>query len=75
MPLVRFKLEKILAFVKHLARDHLVRRMPGEHFRQSRFPRPVRPHDRVDLALVDLKIQALQNFLAVDTGMQIFYFK
>ena len=36
--LVRLKLEQVPPLELYLARDHLVRRVPREHFRQGRFP-------------------------------------
>jgi hypothetical protein len=34
----------------------------------------IRPHNGVNFAFVDAQIQAFQNFLAVDSGVQIFNF-
>ena len=44
-----------------------------EHRRERRFARAVRPHDGVHLAGLHLQVDAPENLLAIDRGVQIFY--
>ena len=50
---------------------HLVARVAGDDVGQGALAGAVRPHQRVDLALVDRQVDALEDLLAVDRGVQI----
>jgi hypothetical protein len=72
-PLVRLQLEDVLTLEGYGAFGHLVSRMSHEHVGERALPRAVRAHDRVYLTLANLEIQALDDLLAVDLYMKIFY--
>jgi hypothetical protein len=71
--LVGLELEGVLAPEGYGAAGHLVARVAHEHVGQRALARPIRAHDRVDLAFADLEIQALHYLLAVDLYLKIFY--
>src|SRR5215213_5654068 len=62
--LVRREFEQVPALEQHLALRHLVGRVAGENLRQRGLPRPVRPHDGVNLALLNRQVDAAQYLLA-----------
>src|SRR3712207_6155107 len=74
-PLVRLHLEHVLVLERHRAARHLVARMAHEDVRARALPGAVGAHDRVDLTLADLEIQALYDLLPVDLGPQVLYLK
>jgi hypothetical protein len=47
----------------------------GQHIGQGRFARPVRPHDGVNFAIGNGQVNAAQDRLFADSGMQIAYLK
>ena len=69
--LVRREFEQIPPLEQHLALRHLVGRVPGEHLRQRGLPRAVRPHDGVNLALVNRQVDTAKNLFAFNRRMQI----
>ena len=63
-PLVRRPLEDVLALVADAALGDLVARVAGDDVGQRALAGAVRPHQRVDLALVDGQVDALEDLLA-----------
>src|SRR5262249_19967729 len=68
---LRVHREKVLTLVEDLALCHLVTRPAGQHVGKRRFPRPVGPHDRVDLAFVDRQVHALEDLVPPHRSMQV----
>jgi len=64
--------QQVLPLVRHRPRGRDVLGPAGENIRQRRFPRAVRPHDRVYFAHADVQREPFENFLAVDSGVQVF---
>jgi hypothetical protein len=50
---------------------HLIPRPPAKHITQRRFPRPIRPHDRMNLARVHAERQPLEDRLVRDGGVEV----
>ena len=73
--LVRRHLEQVLALEQDLAAGDLIAGLAGDDVGQRRFAGAVRPHDRVDLALVHGERQPVENLTLLDTNLQIFHFK
>ena len=69
--LVRIHVEQILAVVGHLAAGDLVLGMPGRRPRQRALAGPVRAHDGVDFAGVDVQVDPLEDLLAFGANLQI----
>src|SRR5690606_27073901 len=59
--LVRLHVEDALAAEEDVPVRHLVRGMTGDHLRERTLPRAVRPHDRVDLAIIDLEVDTPED--------------
>src|SRR5215218_2244105 len=72
-PPVGLELEYILTLEGNRTVSHLIAGMPQEHVRERALPRAVGAHDRMDLTLADLEIQALHNLVAIDLNPQILY--
>jgi hypothetical protein len=70
-PLVGLQLKQVAPLEDDFAARHLVGRMAGQNLRQRRLARSVRAHDGVDLALVDLQINAAEDFLSLHSRAQI----
>ena len=68
-------IEDVLAIEQHLARGRRVIGLAGEHIGERRFAGAVRAHDGVHLAGIHREVEALEDGLAVDFDVQIFYFK
>ena len=64
-------LEDVLAVVADRALGHLVGRVAGDDVGERALAGAVRPHQRVDLALVDRQVDALEDLLVLDRGVQI----
>jgi hypothetical protein len=60
--LVGGQCENVLTLVNHLTPHHLVAGVTGERISQRAFTGAIRPHERVDFALVDCQCDALQDF-------------
>ena len=71
-PFIGFHLQQVDSIHGHAAGGDFIIRMAADHFAQRALARAVRPHDRGDLALLDLEIQATQDFFATDGGVQVF---
>ena len=67
-PLFGVHVEQVLALEEHLALGDLVSVAAGEHAGQRALAGAVRPHDGMDLAGVDLEVDAAQDFLVVDAA-------
>src|SRR6266581_4425384 len=65
--------EQVLALVEDLALGHLERLVPGEDLREGALARPVGAHDGVHLARPDLEIDAAEDLLAADVGVQVLH--
>ena len=61
--------QKIFPFVGDGSRSHQEARPAGQHVRQRRFAGAVRPHDRVHLARVDVKVDTAKDLFAIDAGV------
>ena len=68
---VRIHREQVLAVVEHFAARHLIFRVPRERAGQRALAGAVGPHDRVDLALADREVDALEDLLVVDFDLQV----
>src|SRR5216684_2191189 len=73
--LVGSKREQVLAVEQHLACGNDIVVLAGEHMGEGRLAGPVRAHDRVHAALADRKVEAVEDFLAVDLDVQILHFQ
>src|SRR5262245_50781048 len=73
--LVRRKRKNILAVEQHLPFRHHITVLAGEHVGERRLTRAVRAHDRVHAALADRKLEAVEDFPALDLDMQILHFQ
>ena len=71
----RLHLEQVLAIEPGLALGHLIERVAYEHGREGGFARTIGAHDGMGLAVVYLKVDAFEYFLAIDGGMQVFHYK
>src|SRR6516225_8338674 len=67
--------ENVRAVEQHLPLRHHVVVLAGEHVRERRLARAVRPHQRVHAAAADRKLEPVENFLAVDLDVQILHFQ
>src|SRR6476659_4573184 len=67
--------ENVLAVEQHLALGDDVIGLAGEHMREGRLARAVGAHDGVDAALADRKLEPIEDLLAVDLDVQVFYFQ
>src|SRR5205085_8796568 len=70
-PLFRVHLQQVLPLVEHLAFGHLIDLPPGQHTRERALAGAVGPHDRMDLAGVDLEADASKNYFVLDFGVKI----
>src|SRR4029079_8866983 len=66
--------ENVLAVEQHLALGDDVIGLAGEHMREGRLARTVGAHDGVDAAPADRKLEPVEDLLAVDLDVQVFYF-
>src|SRR4029079_9128633 len=67
--------ENVLAVEQHLALGDDVIGLAGEHMREGRLARTVGAHDGVDAAPADRKLEPVEDLLAVDLDVQVFYFQ
>jgi len=65
--------QQIQTVVAHGSLRDLVRRIPGQHLRQRRFPRAVGAHDRVHFTGIHFQRDAAKNFPIAYPGVQIIY--
>src|SRR6266508_6155621 len=72
---VRGQGENVLAVEQHLPIGHDVGVLAGEHMGERGLARAVRAHDGMHAALTDGKLEAVQDFFAVDLDVQILHFK
>src|SRR5260370_25865435 len=63
--------EQVPPLVEDLAFGHLVGLAPGEDLGEGALARPVGAHDGVHLARVDLQVDAAENPLVADLGVQV----
>ena len=63
--------KQILAEQRGAARGHLITRPAAERVGERRLAGAVRPHDRVDLARVDLERKALEDGLVGDGRLKV----
>ena len=68
-------LQQVLALEQHLALGHFVGVAPGQDAGQGALAGAVLAHDGVDLAGVDGQVDAAEDFLVVDAGVQVFDFE
>ena len=68
-------LEQVLAVEEDLALGHLVGVAAGEDAGQRALAGAVGPHDGVDLAGVHRQVDAAEDFLVVDAGVQVVDFE
>ena len=55
----------------HTPPRHLIPRPPAQHIGQRTLPRPVRPHNRMDLARIDAEREPLEDRLVRDRGGEV----
>ena len=72
---LRLHRQQILAVELYRAGSDLVVRLSGQDRGQGAFAGSVRTHHGVDLAAADLKVDALEDLIVCDTGVQIGYFQ
>ncbi len=68
-PLIGGEFQKIFTLIEDFARSHFIAVPPGQYVRERALAGAVRPHDRMNLALIDGEIDAFQDFLAPDGGV------
>jgi hypothetical protein len=73
--LVGIHLQQVLALEQDLAVGNLVAGLAGDDVGERRFAGAVRPHDRVNLALVHGQRQPVEDLTLLDTNLQILHFK
>jgi hypothetical protein len=73
--LVRRHLQQVFAPEEDFAASDFIARLAGDHMRQRRFAGAVRPHDRVHLARIHRERQPMEDFVVLDTDLQIFDFE
>src|SRR5207245_10963747 len=73
--ILRFHREEVFAFETRLAPGDLVRHPAREDLRKRRLAALVRPHHRVDLAVVDREVDSLQDLLAGALHLQVLDFE
>ena len=59
----------------HRPPRHFIPGPPAQHIGQRRFPRAVRPHDRMDLARINSERKALEDRLVSDRGGKVIDFE
>ncbi len=70
-PLVGIHVEEVVTVVEHLpAGDHVLR-VAGQHARERALAGPVRPHDGVDFARLDVEIDAIEDLLVLGLDLKI----
>src|SRR5438552_1902550 len=69
--LIGFKPHNVLPFKQHFTLGNLVLMMAENRLGQSALSRSVRPHQGVQLALVNDKVQPLQNLPRFDSGVEV----
>src|SRR4051794_1522173 len=67
--------ENVLAVEQHLALGDDVIGLAGEHMCEGRLARTVGTHYGVDAAPADRKLEPIEDILAVDLDVQVFYFQ
>ena len=73
--LVGRHLQQVFALEQDFAAGDFIARLAGDDMAQRRFAGAVRPHDRVDFALVHGERQPVENLTLLDTDLQVFDFK
>jgi len=68
---VRLHREQIAAIKTHATRGRPILFLAGQHISQRRLARSVRAHNGVHLTHLDVEIESLENFFAVDLDVQI----
>ena len=63
----------VLALEGDRALGHLERGVAHDRVGQGRLARAVRPHQRVDLALLDVEVEAAEDLLVLDAHVQVAY--
>ena len=74
-PHFRFHGQQILSAQPHFAFRHFIGGIAGKYSAERRFACAVRSHDGMHFAFVDYEINAFQDFLAADGGVQVVYFQ
>src|SRR5262249_7031802 len=69
--LLGIHVEEVLALEEDLAIGDLVEITAGENARKGALAGAVGSHDGVDLAGVDLKVDAAEDFFVLDAGVQV----
>ena len=69
--LLRRHLEKVLAFVEDFPLGDLIVVAPGEDVGQRALAGAVGSHDGVDFTSLHFQIETAENFLAVDSNVQV----
>jgi hypothetical protein len=67
--------EQVFAPEQDLAVGDLVTRLAGDDVGQGRLAGAVRPHDRVDLALVHGQRQPVEDLTFLNTNLEVFHFE
>jgi NAD(P)-dependent dehydrogenase (short-subunit alcohol dehydrogenase family) len=67
--------EQVFALEQDLAVGDLVTGLAGDDVGEGRLAGAVRPHDRVDLALVHGQRQPVEDLTLLNTNLQVFHFK
>ncbi len=70
-PLVGIHVEQVVPVVEHFAARDLVLRVPGQHARERALAGPVRAHDGVHFAGVDVEIDALEDLLVLGFDLKV----
>ena len=73
--LFRLHVQQIFAVEEHFALGHVVGFAARQHLRQRALARSVRAHDGMHFAGIDRQVNALENFVAIDLGVQILDFQ
>ena len=70
-PLFRLQLKQILAAITNAAARDPVGRMPGQHLGERALATAVATHHGMDFTSLHLQIDALEDGLVLDGGMQV----
>jgi len=73
--LFRREFQQVFSLEDDRTLRHFVRAATGQHLGERALARAVGAHDGVDLAGLNREVDALENFLAGDDGVQITDFK
>lgn len=67
--------QQVFASETDFSGSNLISGFAGQNIRKRRFSGTVRPHNGMHLALVDGKVEVLDNFPVADAGAKVFNFQ